>query len=138
MGRDDGLPSRCWCRASRRCSTSTPAWSWYYDDDNYVALLHEFLDGKPKVQLVTEKAAKPRFAVAACEPNGAWLRLVVSGTAVVAEHRRSAKEDWQVVGRTELTRRRPGQVSASSAAGHRRTPSGSSASRTYRVVQLPK
>jgi regulation of enolase protein 1 (concanavalin A-like superfamily) len=75
---------------------------WYYDDDNYVALFKEVLDGKPKLQMVTEKEAVPRFAVAAYGSKGVWLRLLVSGTTVTSQYRESEKDDWQTVGRSEL------------------------------------
>ncbi len=75
---------------------------WYYDDDNYVALFKEFLDGKPKLQMVTEKEARPQFAVAATDAKGVWLRLLVSGKTVVSQYRASEKDDWKDVGKSEL------------------------------------
>ncbi len=75
---------------------------WYYDDDNYVALFKEFLDGKPKLQMVTEKEAKPQFAVAETDAKGVWLRLLVSKKTVIAQYRVSEKDDWKDVGKSEL------------------------------------
>jgi regulation of enolase protein 1 (concanavalin A-like superfamily) len=75
---------------------------WYYDDDNYVSLFKEFLDGKPKLQMVTEKDARPQFAVAAYEAKGVWLRLLVAGTKVTSQYRASEKDDWKEVGTSDL------------------------------------
>jgi beta-xylosidase len=75
---------------------------WYYDDDNYVALFKEQIDGAPKVQMVTETKGKPQFAVKPCESKTVDLRLVATGTKVISQYRESPEGAWQTVGESLL------------------------------------
>jgi len=75
---------------------------WYVDDDNYVSLFQEVLSGKVELQMVTEKAAKPRFAVAHHEAKGVWMRLVIDGGKITSQYRPTEKEAWKVVGQSDL------------------------------------
>jgi regulation of enolase protein 1 (concanavalin A-like superfamily) len=73
----------------------------YWDDDNYVSLFREFIDGKPELQMVEEKNAGPNFAVVDKNVSPVWLRLAVNGDAIVGQFRVSEKDDWQTVGNKE-------------------------------------
>ena len=75
---------------------------WYVNDDNYVSLFQEVLSGKVELQMVTEKAAKPRFAVAHHEAKGVWMRLVIDGGKITSQYRPTEKEAWKVVGQSDL------------------------------------
>jgi regulation of enolase protein 1 (concanavalin A-like superfamily) len=75
---------------------------WYVDDDNYVSLFQEVLGGKVELQMVTEKDAKPRFAVAKHDAKGVWMRLVISGGKISTQYRPSEKEAWKVVGQSDI------------------------------------
>jgi regulation of enolase protein 1 (concanavalin A-like superfamily) len=75
---------------------------WYVDDDNYVSLFQEILDGKVELQMVTEKDGKPRFAVAKHKAKGVWMRLVISGGKITTQYKPSEKEEWKVVGQSDL------------------------------------
>ena len=75
---------------------------WYYDDDNYVALFREFLNGTQKLQMVTEKEGKPQFAVRPSEAKQIWLRLEVSDEAFSTRFRESEKDEWVTVGENQL------------------------------------
>jgi beta-xylosidase len=78
---------------------------WYYDDDNYVALFKEQIDGAPKVQMVTEAKGKPQFAVKPCELKTVQLRLVVAGTKAISQYRESPDTPWRAVGEGLLPQR---------------------------------
>jgi regulation of enolase protein 1 (concanavalin A-like superfamily) len=75
---------------------------WYIDDDNYVSLFQEVLDGKVKLQMVTEKDAKPRFAVVKHDAKGVWMRLVIADGKIKTQYRPSEKEAWKDVGQSEM------------------------------------
>ena len=70
----------------------------YWDDDNYVSLFRESMEGKPKLQMVAEKNAKPTFAVVDKDIKPVWLRLAVNGEDITAQYRASEKDAWQTVG----------------------------------------
>jgi regulation of enolase protein 1 (concanavalin A-like superfamily) len=83
---------------------------WYVDDDNYVSLVQEVLDGKVELQMVTEKDGKPRFAVAEHGAKGVWMRLVVSGGKISTQYKASEKEEWKVVGQSDVPARGAARV----------------------------
>jgi regulation of enolase protein 1 (concanavalin A-like superfamily) len=74
---------------------------WYVDDDNYVSLFQEVLDGKVKLQMVTEKDGKPRFVVAEHKDKGVWVRLLISGGKIVTQYRPTEKDAWKEVGKSD-------------------------------------
>lgn len=74
----------------------------YIDDDNYVSLFQEVLNGKVELQMVTEKDAKPHFAVAKHEEKGVWIRLVISGRKITTQYKPSGKGEWKVVGQSDV------------------------------------
>ena len=75
---------------------------WYVDDDNYVSLFQEVLEGKVEMQMVTEKEGKPRFAVSRHEAKGVWMRLVIAEGKITTLYRPSEKEEWKVVGKSDV------------------------------------
>jgi len=83
---------------------------WYIDDDNYVSLVQEVLDGKVQLQMVTEKDGKPRTVVARHDAKGVWMRLVVSGGKIAAQYRPSEKGEWKVVGQSDAPARGAARV----------------------------
>jgi regulation of enolase protein 1 (concanavalin A-like superfamily) len=87
---------------------------WYHDDDSYVALFKEQIDGAPKLQMVTEMKGKPQFAVKPCESKTVQLRLVVSGTKVISQYRESPEGAWRTVGESLLPGREGPKVGLTS------------------------
>lgn len=83
---------------------------WYVDDDHYVALFQEVLGGKVALQMVTEKDAKPQLVVAKHEAKGVWMRFVITGGKITTQYKPSEKEEWKVVGRSELPARGAARV----------------------------
>jgi regulation of enolase protein 1 (concanavalin A-like superfamily) len=75
---------------------------WYVDDDNYVSLFQEVLGGKVELQMVTEKDARPRFAVARHDAKGVWMRLVIFEGKFTSQYRPSEKEEWKIVGQSDV------------------------------------
>ncbi|MFO0965610.1 MAG: DUF1349 domain-containing protein [Gemmataceae bacterium] len=75
---------------------------WYVDDDNYVSLFQEVLGGKVELQMVTEKDAKPTFAMAKHDAKGVWMGLVISRGKITTKYRRSEKEAWRTVGQSTI------------------------------------
>jgi regulation of enolase protein 1 (concanavalin A-like superfamily) len=83
---------------------------WYVDDDNYVSLFQEVLGGKVELQMVTEKDARPRFAVARHEAKGVWMRLLIAGGKITTQYRPSEKEEWKTVGQSDVPARGAARV----------------------------
>jgi regulation of enolase protein 1 (concanavalin A-like superfamily) len=70
----------------------------YWNDDNYVSLFRENLDGKPKLQMVAVKNDQAAFVVVDKDVRPVWLRLAVDGETITAQYRASEKGPWQTVG----------------------------------------
>jgi len=83
---------------------------WYVDDDNYVSLFQEVLGKKVELQMVIEKNANPRFAVAKHDAKGVWIRLLIAGGKITAEYRPAEKEAWKVVGQADMPAMGPARV----------------------------
>jgi regulation of enolase protein 1 (concanavalin A-like superfamily) len=109
---------------------------WYYDDDNYVALFKEQIDGAPKFQMVTETKGKPQFAVKPCKSRTVQLRLVVTRTKVISQYRESAEAAWQTVGESLLPEREGAKAGLTSGG----TPADAehfARFREFRILELP-
>ena len=76
---------------------------WYVDDDNYVSLFQEVLGGKIELQMVTEREAKPSFAVAKHDAKGVWLRLVIDKGIITTQYKPAEKEARKAVGKANFT-----------------------------------
>ena len=81
---------------------------WYVDDDNYVSLFREFLNGKPELQMVTEKEGKPKFTVVKNDAKGVWMRLLISEGKIATQFRPSEKDEWKTVAQSDF----PSQAAA--------------------------
>jgi regulation of enolase protein 1 (concanavalin A-like superfamily) len=84
--------------------------AWYVDDDNYVSLVQEVLDGKVQLQMVTEKDGKPRTVVARHDAKGVWMRLVIAGGKITAQYKPSEKGEWKIVGQSDVPSRGAARV----------------------------
>jgi catechol 2,3-dioxygenase-like lactoylglutathione lyase family enzyme len=89
---------------------------WYYDDDNYVCILKEWMGTEVLLRLITEKNSK---ATTAGEPKytagGVWLRLVIEGDKASGYYRQTDKDEWQGLGQVDLPRK--GEPKAGLSAG---------------------
>lgn len=76
---------------------------WYYDDDNYVCILKEWMGSEMLVRLIGEKDSKatfrgqPKYTAA-----GVWLRLVIEGGKASGYYRQTDKEEWRELGQVDL------------------------------------
>lgn len=112
---------------------------WYYDDDNYVCLLSESLNGKPELQMVTETAAKPQFAVKICESKRIWLRLEILGEKITTQFRETGNDTWTTVGVGQLPKVGDAKVRVGLMAGGAPKNSGRYVSfRDFKIVKLAK
>jgi WD40 repeat protein/regulation of enolase protein 1 (concanavalin A-like superfamily) len=75
---------------------------YYVDDDNYVALFQEVLGKTVELQMVIEKDAQPRFAVAKHSAKEVSLRLLIAGGKITAQYKPSEKETWKTVGQGDV------------------------------------
>jgi regulation of enolase protein 1 (concanavalin A-like superfamily) len=82
----------------------------YVDDDNYVSLFQEVLGGEVELQMVTEKEARPRFAVAKHNAKGVWMRLLIADGKITSQYRPSEKDEWKDVGRSDAPAGGPARV----------------------------
>jgi regulation of enolase protein 1 (concanavalin A-like superfamily) len=73
----------------------------FWDEDNYISIWRESLDGKPKLQMVTTKNNSPGFVVLNEDIKPVWLRLVVNGDDVTTQYRASEKDAWKTVGKSK-------------------------------------
>jgi regulation of enolase protein 1 (concanavalin A-like superfamily) len=110
---------------------------WYVDDDNFVALYQEVLDGKIVLQMVIEKEGKARFAVARHETTSVWLRLLNSAGMITSQYRLSERAPWRDVGEGEIPASGParaGVVTGGAPKGARRYVRF----RDFRIVEITK
>jgi hypothetical protein len=72
---------------------------WYQDDDNYIKLVKECLEGKKWIVLAREQGGQPELiAKTGISAESAELQLVLLDGIVHGQFRISSKEDWQTVG----------------------------------------
>ncbi len=109
----------------------------YYDDDNYVALFREFLNGTRKLQMVAEKAGKPQFAVKPSDAKPVWLRLEIADEKLTARFRELEKHEWTTVGIMALPSNGKAKVGIMSG-GTPKDAVRSVSFKDLRVLQLPK
>lgn len=76
---------------------------WYHDDDNYIKLVKESLEGVEWIVLAREESGqaelinKSRISVESAE-----LQLVLQDGKVLGQYRASPEDDWQNVGECPL------------------------------------
>jgi len=76
---------------------------WYYDDDNYVCLLKEWMGEKVRLRIVREKDGHGDISgESEYHAKGVWFRLVIIGGKATAYYRQSDKEDWRKMGQVDL------------------------------------
>lgn len=76
---------------------------WYYDDDNYVCLLKEWMGQEVRLRIVREKDANGDISgETPYDAEGVWLRLVVGGGRATAYYRQTDKVDWKKMGEVDL------------------------------------
>jgi acetyl esterase/lipase/regulation of enolase protein 1 (concanavalin A-like superfamily) len=110
---------------------------WYVDDDNYVSLFQEVLNGKVELQMVTEKEAKPRFAVEHHDARGVWMRLLIADGKITSQFRPTEKDEWKTVGQSELPAPGPGRVGVM-AGGAPKDAERYVRFRSFRIVEIAK
>jgi len=110
---------------------------WYVDDDNYVSLFQEVLGRKVELQMVTEKAAKPSFAVAQHDAKGVWMRLAVAEGKITTQYRPSEKAAWKIVGKSDIPDPGPAKVGVM-AGGAPKDAERYARFRAFRILQIDK
>ncbi len=78
---------------------------WYGDDDNFVTLVKELIDGKMKMILGRKKAGKNEVEFnksAVYDKDDAEMRIVVSGSNVEGQFRTPGEAKWQSLGSLEM------------------------------------
>ena len=95
------------------------------------------LGGKVELQMVTEKDARPRFAVAHHDAKGVWMRLLIAGGKITAQYRPSAKEGWMTVGESDVPARGEARVGVT-AGGAPKDAERYVRFRAFRVLEIAK
>jgi regulation of enolase protein 1 (concanavalin A-like superfamily) len=83
---------------------------WYADDDNYVAVWKEMVNGKVELPMIIEKEGRVSAHTAKYDAKSVWMRLVIHGGKITTQYRPSEKEAWKVVGETDLPAKGVGRV----------------------------
>jgi regulation of enolase protein 1 (concanavalin A-like superfamily) len=110
---------------------------WYVDDDNYVSLFQEVLGGKVELQMVTEKEARPSFAVAKHDAKGVWLRLLIADGKITSQYRPTEKDEWKTVGQSDAPASGPGRVGVM-CGGAPRDAERYVSFRSFRILEIAK
>jgi regulation of enolase protein 1 (concanavalin A-like superfamily) len=76
---------------------------WYLDDDNYIKLVKESLEGLQWIVMAREQGGQPELiAKTRISVESAELQLILQDGIVYGQFRTSPKEDWQIVGECPL------------------------------------
>jgi regulation of enolase protein 1 (concanavalin A-like superfamily) len=76
---------------------------WYYDDDNYVCLLKEWMGKEVRLRIVHEKDASADISAdTEYDAKGVWFRLVIAGDKATGYYRQTDHEDWRKMGQVDL------------------------------------
>ena len=78
---------------------------WYIDDDNFVTLVKELIDGKFQMILGRKKAGKNEVGgnkTAPYDKDDADMRLIVSGIKVEGQYRAADSDKWQSLGALDV------------------------------------
>lgn len=99
----NGLASRVIVTNHPRLMGEQAGLIWYQDDDNYIKLVKESLEGEQWIVLAREESGQPELiAKTRISVESAELQLVLFDGIVRGQFRTSAKEDWRVVGECSL------------------------------------
>ena len=91
---------------------------WYYDDDNYVCLLKEWMGEKVRLRIVREKDAKGDISgESEYHAKGVWFRLVIAGGKATGYYRETDKEDWRKMGKVDLPSKGESRVGLNAGGG---------------------
>ena len=76
---------------------------WYYDDDNYVCLLKEWMGDEVRLRIVHEKDGNGDISgESEYDAKGVWFRLVIAGAKATGYYRQTDHEDWRKMGQVDL------------------------------------
>lgn len=76
---------------------------WYYDDNNYVCLLKEWMGKNVRLRIVREKDADADISgETEYDAKGVWFRLRITGGKATGYYRQTDKEDWRTMGQVDL------------------------------------
>lgn len=91
---------------------------WYYDDDNYVCLLKEWMGNEVRLRIVHEKDASGDISgESEYEAKGVWFRLVITDGKATGYYRQTDKEDWRKMGQVDLPSKGEAKVGLNAGGG---------------------
>ena len=99
----NGLASRVTVTSHPRLMGEQAGLIWYLDDDNYIKLVKESLDGGQWIVLAREQDGQPELIdKTRISVESAELQLALLGAVVHGQFRTSPTEDWRAVGECPL------------------------------------
>ena len=99
----NGLASRVTVTSHPRLMGEQAGLIWYLDDDNYIKLVKESLDGGQWIVLAREQDGQPELIdKTRISVESAELQLALLGGVVHGQFRTSPTEDWRTVGECPL------------------------------------
>ena len=99
----NGLASRVTVTSHPRLMGEQAGLIWYLDDDNYIKLVKESLDGSQWIVLAREQDGQPELIdKTRISVESAELQFALLGGVVHGQFRTSPTEDWRTVGECPL------------------------------------
>jgi len=99
----NGLISRVTVTSHPRLMGEQAGLIWYLDDDNYIKLVKESLEGVQWIVLAREQDGQPELInKTRISLESAELQLVLLDGIVHGQFRPSSKDDWQTIGECPL------------------------------------
>ena len=99
--RQCGGPSQCGTRPEEEMGTS--GLLWYVDDDNFVKLISEHIDGKMFAVLASEEGGRGRvFGKILMPQANVQLRMLIQSNRVTGQWRVKETDDWSDCGNCEF------------------------------------
>ena len=99
----NGMVSRVTVTSHPRLMGEQAGLIWYLDDDNYIKLVKESLDGSQWIVLAREQDGQPELIdKTRISVESAELQLALLGGVVHGQFRTSPTEDWRTVGECPL------------------------------------
>jgi len=97
--RTEGVATRVTVRNHPQLIGEQAGLIWYYDDDNYIKLVKESLEGEQWIVLAREEGGQPALVDRTrLSAETAQLQLVLLGAELHGQFRCSPEDDWQEVG----------------------------------------
>ena len=107
----NGLISRATVTSHPRLMGEQAGLIWYLDDDNYIKLVKESLEGMQWIVLAREQDGQPELInKTRISVESAELQLVLLDGIVHGQFRPSSKDDWQTVGECPLLEAATSQI----------------------------